>query len=237
MTAAAVEQWPILCLVTDHRRHRRAHSADSLEGLFAVIMDAVTAGVDLVQIREPAVPARDLVMVVRRAVAAARGSRSRIVVNDRVDCALAAGADGVHLKQSSMSADRVRSIAPRDWRVGQSVHSMSEVMALVDTGMVRHLDYLTLGAVFETTSKPGGQPVGLGVLADVARLVPIPTLAIGGVDVGRMQSVARAGAAGVAAVGGFHRAADVAALGPLVNAWRLSFRKGVAVRSRESLFG
>ncbi len=164
------------------------------------IASAVRAGVDLIQIREPDLSDRVLLDLVRGAVDAARGSGSLILVNDRVDVALAAGADGVHLPSSSVPAPVMRGHLPPGFLLGRSVHGAAEA-ARVEAG--GGLDYLTMGTVYASASKPGRAPCGIAGLAAAARAVRLPVLAIGGVTVDRMREVLDAGAAGAAAIGLF----------------------------------
>ncbi len=190
---------PVLCLVTDRARLAGADPND-LAPLLALIASAAEAGIDLVQIREPGLADRALGDLVARAVERTRGTRTRVVVNDRVDVALAHGAAGVHLKGASFSAARVRARTPAGWIVGRSIHGLDEgVRATAAPG----LDYVLLGTVFETASKPGRPPVGAGALRRAAEMLPVPVLAIGGVTLERVPEVAASGAAGLAAIGLF----------------------------------
>jgi thiamine-phosphate pyrophosphorylase len=182
-----------LCLVTDRRRFE-----PPIQGLLAQLRRAVEAGIDLIQIRERDLEAIDLASLVSAAVAAARGSRTRVVVNDRLDVAIACGAAGVHLRSDSFAIAEARRIAPKGFLVGRSVHRPEEAAAAADA------DYLIAGAVFPTTSKPdGSQWLGCDGLAAIVRATTVPVLAIGGIDVHRAADVAIAGAAGVAAIGCF----------------------------------
>ena len=164
------------------------------------IAAAARAGVHLIQIRERDLDARALTRVAAAAVDAARGTSTRILVNDRTDVALAAGAHGVHLRGDSAPANRIRKIVPRGFLIGRSVHSREEAEGAVAEG---GLDYLMFGTVFETASKPGSRAAGPATLATIARAVPLPVLAIGGITVSRMAEVAEAGAAGFGAIGLF----------------------------------
>jgi thiamine-phosphate pyrophosphorylase len=164
------------------------------------IASAVDAGVDLIQIREPNLPDRLLFDLVSRAVDVARGSGSAVLVNDRFDVALAAGAAGVHLRTSSAAAPMMRRHLPRGFLLGRSVHGAAEAARVAAKGGV---DYLTLGTVYASASKPGRPPCGVDALAATARAVQLPVLAIGGVTVERTREVLDAGAAGVAAIGLF----------------------------------
>jgi thiamine-phosphate pyrophosphorylase len=125
----------------------------------------------------------------------------RVMVNDRVDVALAAQADGVHLKAASIGVADARCLAPADWIVGRSVHELAEVEAAAREGA----DYLLFGSIFATRSKPPGWPVaGLdGLRAAVAAARQVPVLAIGGVGVAEAAAVAATGAAGIAAIDAF----------------------------------
>ena len=191
---------PLICLVTDRRVLTAAATgaeAVALPQLLEVIADCADAGVDLVQIREPDLNDRSLLTLVRGAVDRARTTTARIVVNDRPDVALAAGAAGVHLKDDGRSAKRIRALGPPQWIVGRSVHDQAAARRAAESGAV---DYLLAGTVFRSASKPGRKPLGLGALRAIVRTVSRPVLAIGGVDVADAAAVARAGAAGVAGI-------------------------------------
>jgi thiamine-phosphate pyrophosphorylase len=164
------------------------------------IAAAARGGAHLVQIRQPQLEGLALTRLVERAVRAVAGTQARILVNDRVDVAIAAGAHGVHLRGDSMSASRVRAVVPPAFLVGRSIHSAREALASARTG---GLDYLLFGTVFATGSKPGVVPAGLEQLSRVCASVTLPVLAVGGVTAGTIAQVARAGAAGFAGIGLF----------------------------------
>ena len=166
--------------------------------LLRQIEGAVGARIDIVQVRESDLEAGELVQLVRDALAIAAGSSTRIVVNDRVDVAMAAGAAGVHLRESSITAADVRRIAPH-LLVGRSVHGVAAA------SMAGPVDYLIAGTVFSTLSKSGDvDAIGVAGLAEIVRAAHgKPVLAIGGITstvIGRLRST---GAAGVAAIGAF----------------------------------
>jgi thiamine-phosphate diphosphorylase len=184
---------PIIALVTDRRRL----GADWPDALPALARRAARAGVDLVQVREADLDGAALLALVMRTVAAVAGTRARVVVNGRADVALAAGAHGVHLPSTGPPACRIRALAPPGWLVGRSVHSAAEAARAGAAGAV---DYLLLGTVFATASKPGLAPCGASELARAVAATAVPVLAIGGVALARMTEVAGAGAAGVAAI-------------------------------------
>jgi len=182
--------------VTDRRRF--GLSADALVDRAAA---AARGGVDVIQVRERDLADRDLVALVRQIVAATEGTRARVLVNDRADVAIAAGAAGVHLRSDSASASRVRAIVPSAFLIGRSVHSLSDVDAAVAGG---GCDYLMFGTVFPSSGKPEGHPIaGVDALKAVCRRSPLPVIAIGGVDRSRGKEIEAAGAAGFAAVGLF----------------------------------
>lgn len=190
-----------LCYITDRR---------GLEPrpLLPVIVEAIRAGVDLVQIREKDLPTRELMSLVEAAVAAARGSATRVVVNDRLDVARALGAAGVHLGKESLPARLVRQQVPKEFLVGVSCHSLAEARAAEDAGA----DYAVLGPIFETLSKlPYGPPLGLARLREVAARVKIPLFALGGITVERVRACLEAGATGIAGISIFQNCASLAA--------------------------
>ncbi len=179
-----------LCYITDRK-------ALQPENLAWRIREAVHAGVDLVQIREKDLPTRDLTALVSQAVESARGSETRILVNDRLDIALALGAAGVHLGAQSMPAEAARRIAPQGFLIGVSCHSLVEAEA----AHAARADYIVFGPVFETATKMQfGPPVGLDKLREVTAKVSIPVLALGGITLDRVKSCLDAGAAGIAGI-------------------------------------
>jgi thiamine-phosphate pyrophosphorylase len=190
----------MLCLVTDRRR--LCPEAAAFDVARARLVDqakwAVKSNVDLIQVRERDLETADLAALVSDLVRVSRGSETRVVVNDRVDVAVACGADGVHLRHDSISAETLRTIAPAGFLVGRSVHGVAEAR---EAGPV---DYLIAGAVFATPSKPAATPLlGLDGLAEVVQAVAVPVLAIGGISRDRLDEVASTGAAGVAGIGLF----------------------------------
>jgi thiamine-phosphate pyrophosphorylase len=190
-----------LCLVTDRRRlcGADARSFEHVRGaLEEQIGQAVAAGIDIIQIRERDLDARDVATLVTDAVRRTRGTATRVVVNDRLDIAMACGADGVHLRGDSVSTADVRRIAPAGFLIGRSVHAVGQARAAGE------VDYLIVGPVFPTPSKTGEQTVlGIDGLRSIVVATRVPVLAIGGVSVDRVVQLAAAGAAGLAAIGLF----------------------------------
>ena len=206
---------PVVCLITDRRRDEAGADA-TVER----VAWAARAGIDLVQVRERDLDGGPLTALVRRCVEAVRGSRARVLVNDRLDVALAAGAHGVHLRGDSMPAARVRALCPEGFLVGRSVHARDEAIDAVTAG---GLDYLLFGTVFASASKPGRVPAGPSSLAAVAAAVGVPVLAVGGLSSDNVGQVAAAGAAGFAAIGLFAVESE-AALARSVAGARAAFR-------------
>jgi thiamine-phosphate pyrophosphorylase len=186
---------------------------------------AVQAGVDWVQIREKDMPARELVDLVRDAVRAAdafaraagtgHGHRvPRVVVNDRLDGALAAGAAGVHIGRESVNVwDLVKwcrsGNAPPEFMIGVSCHSIEQAREAESAGA----NYIFFGPVFETPSKRAfGKPQGVARLAEICASVGLGVIAIGGADEVNAQDCVRAGAAGIAAIRMFQEASDARVL-------------------------
>jgi thiamine-phosphate pyrophosphorylase len=200
-------QPPILCYVTDRR------SLAEREDLPGHISRAIGAGVDWIQIREKDMPAHELLLLTRFAIDEA-ANNVRIVVNDRLDVALAAGAAGVQLGEQSLpvaavNASRASGVIPKDFLIGASCHSLEAARAAERDGA----DYIFFGPVFATPSKAKfGAPQGISRLAEVSRTLKIPVLAIGGVNEENAADCFAAGAAGIAAIRIFQDSADVAAL-------------------------
>lgn len=192
---------PVLCLVTDRRRFDAAGTASACDALVGQAEEAAEAGIDLLQVREPDLDDATLLRLVERLRVAVAGTGTRLVVNDRVDIALAAGAQGVHLRESSYAAARARTLLGSAALIGRSVHDEPAARTLDESGV---LDYLIFGTVFTTSSKPLGHPVaGLDALSGVVRACRRPVLAIGGISAGNVAAVARTGVAGVAGIGLF----------------------------------
>lgn len=184
---------PVICMVTARQRPSR----DTDRALVKRVRIAAQSGVHLVQVRQPDYEAGALTRLVEDAVDAVRGTRARVLVNDRVDVALAAGAHGVHLRGDSVPAPRVRAFAPAGFIIGRAVHSAEEARRVAREG---GLDYLIFGTVFSTPSKPDERGTGVAPLAAACADIPLPVLAIGGMTADRLGDVARAGATGFAAI-------------------------------------
>jgi thiamine-phosphate pyrophosphorylase len=221
---------PVLCLITDRRRLAAAIGGgedDSERCLFDQIAGAVSGGVDVVQIRERDLEGRALAALTRRCIALA-GSSTQIVVNDRLDIALATEAAGVHLREDSMAIDAAQRIGGRLALIGRSIHGLEGARA------ARGASYLIAGSVFTTDSKPGRKPLGLdGLHQTVLHSGGCPVWAVGGVTRERLPSIFEAGARGVAAIGAFipsGSARDLAgAVQKLTSEMRFSFDRSAGL--------
>ena len=173
-----------------------------IERLLGFVQLAVTLGHPLFQIREKELPVRVLYELVSRAAEITRGTATRLLVNDRFDVARAAGADGVHLTETSLPTRVVRETCGAEFVIGVSTHSLESAQAARAGGA----DFVVFGPVFETESKRAfGPPQGLEKLREVASaLEGFPVLAIGGITVDNADSCLRVGASGVAGISWFN---------------------------------
>ena len=192
---------PIVCYVSDRKS---LSGKDRQSNILDKIRAAAEARVDWIQIREKDLRTSDLSVLTRealRAVALAN-SKARVLVNDRLDIALAVAASGVHLSNESV---QVREVvrwcrignAPPEFLIGVSCHRLEEVQAAEIAGA----DYAFFGPVFDTPSKRAfGAPHGVLELGAVTRAIKIPVIAIGGIGEENAMECIRAGAAGIAAI-------------------------------------
>jgi thiamine-phosphate pyrophosphorylase len=200
-TRNTLPQSPVIYLITQRLAFPHPRSA---EAQLDAIDIAARSGCQLIQVRERDLEARELAAFVSRVIEVARPWGSRVLVNDRVDVAIATGADGVHLRSSSLLPGEARRLADNcgrgEFLVGASVHSSEEARAAV-TGA----DFLVCGPVFETQEKRQyGPPLGLDVFEAIASTAGIPVLGIGGIDVSNYKDVLGRGAAGIAGISLFN---------------------------------
>ena len=182
---------PVACMITDRQRLADPTPA----GLVMNVRAAAASGIQLIQLRERDLDGRALFDLAGQVLGAVHGTGARVLINDRLDVALAAGAHGVHLRAASFRASRVRTIVPAGFLIGQSVHSAEEAAALGDGA-----DYLLFGNVFDTGSKPGKPGTGVAALAEVSGATALPVLGVGGVTLERVPQLIAAGAAGFAGI-------------------------------------
>jgi thiamine-phosphate pyrophosphorylase len=188
-----------LYLVTD--RHQTAGRP-----LVPLVEQAVRGGLRAVQVRERDLATQELLGLIRELCATMHGQDGRVLINDRVDLALALDADGVHLRADSLPVAVTRRLLGADRLIGVSTHSTDEVVRAESDGA----DFAVLGPIYETPSKRQyGKPIGLRPLEEASRRCRIPVFAIGGITVARVDEVRRAGAYGVAAVSAILSAASV----------------------------
>ena len=184
-----------LFLVTDRAVSRRP--------LLPVVEECLSAGLRAVQLREKDLAVRDLLNLAESLRQATRRHGARLVINDRADVALAAGADGVQRTHTSLPVTALRRIIEPPALVGASVHSKDEAWQAVDDGA----DFLFFGPIYDTPSKRQyGKPQGLPALEELVLAVERPVIAIGGITPERVRDALAAGAAGVAVIAAILRA-------------------------------
>lgn len=187
-----------LYLITD--RHQTGG-----RDLFAVVEEALAGGVRCVQLREKDLPARALLELARAMRSLTDRFGARLLINDRVDIALAAGADGVHLGEEGMPAAVARELLGSGRLIGVSCHGRDGAAAAVAQGA----DFITFGPVYPTPSKAAyGEPVGIGQLAATTQEIHIPVFALGGIKEANIPEALAAGAAGIALISAIIAAPD-----------------------------
>ncbi len=184
-------RWPSPCLmlITDRARLRG-------RPLEEVASQAVDGGANVVQLREKDLPGGELYELAITLRAVLRG-RALFLVNERVDVALASGADGVHLPERGLPGKAIREIVGEACIIGRSVHGVEAALRAEQDGA----DFVEAGNVYETASKPGAPAAGVDLVRAVAEAVRIPVVAVGGITAERAAEVIAAGADGVAVIG------------------------------------
>ena len=181
----------------------RTESSEVLQAIEA----AYRGGADIVQLRSKMLSDAALIRLGLRIKKIAKKARKLYFVNDRIDLALAIGADGVHLGQEDMPVRVARKLArqvgQKIW-IGKSTHHLKQAMEAVREGA----DYIGVGPVFRTPTKPGVKSVGLRFVRQTAMKVRIPWVAIGGIDIGNIRDVAAEGATRIAVVRAIFSAQD-----------------------------
>jgi thiamine-phosphate pyrophosphorylase len=204
---------PIVCYVTDRKSLVSSSAAASV---LEKIRAAAEAGTDWIQIREKDLATRELLALAQETVSLVKscGSDALVIVNDRLDVALAAGAAGVHLGGESAPRSEVirwcrAGNAPTGFRIGVSCHNAQEAQVAESDGA----DYIFFGPIYDTPSKKSfGPPQGIARLEEVCSAVRVPLIAIGGVDETNATACIRAGAAGIAAIRMFQEAKSASEL-------------------------
>jgi len=180
---------PCLALVTD----RRLCQTLPLE---EAVAQAVEGGANLVQLREKDLSAADLLALAEKLRAVAHLGRALLLVNDRLDVALACSADGVHLPERGLPVAVARRLAGEGFIIGRSVHSVAEAVRAQEEGA----DYVQVGTIFASRSHPDQPVAGLSLMEAVAAAVKVPILAVGGITAANVGQAMEAGASGAAVI-------------------------------------
>jgi len=193
----------LLCVITDQQSNPVELARMALEG-----------GARMVQLRRKSASGRDLFEWAVRIQALCREYEALFIVNDRLDIALAAHADGVHLGQQDMPVASARALLGPETLIGVSVSTPSEAAKAAEAGA----DYLGVGHIFPTSSKEKPMPpIGTGAIRPIIEASGLPVIAIGGIELQNVAEVIKAGASGVAVISAVSGSADpVAATRELV---------------------
>ncbi len=191
-----------LCVITD------LHLAPGKDHV-AIAEASLAGGADVIQLRDKTGSPRDLLPQARAIQALCRAREATFIVNDRVDIALAAGADGAHVGQEDLPAEAARRLLGPRRILGVSTHSLAQAEAAAQAGA----DYIGFGPMFRTGTKDTGYaPRGLEGLREVHAAIRVPILAIGGIDLGNVADVIRAGAMAPAVISAIVAAPDITAV-------------------------
>lgn len=170
------------------------------------IEQALKGGVKAVQLREKDMTTRGLLAMAYRLRELTKKHSARLFINDRVDIAMAAEADGVHLGGAGIPAGAARKVAGERMLIGRSTHGIDEAVEAEKAGA----DFITFGPVFETPSKRQyGKPLGLDMLQKAAGSVSLPVFAIGGIKQESIRDIMAAGAYGIALISGILASDDI----------------------------
>jgi thiamine-phosphate pyrophosphorylase len=198
---------PWLYLISNrHAFHHNPEISDiqSRQLQIETIREATQAGCQLVQIREKDLNTRELSALTRAVIDVARPNGAKVLINHELDVALATGADGVHLRVTSMPASEARAIVAgkglNDFLIAVSTHSLDQAQAAESGGA----DFVVCGPVFDTPSKREyGPPLGIERFSEICKSVKIPVFALGGINLSNYRETLERGASGIAAIGLF----------------------------------
>lgn len=171
-----------------------------------IVQMMLSAGARLIQLRDKDASAKELLDAARACVKLTREAGATLIINDRVDVALTAGADGVHLGQEDLSVEEAREILGDDKIIGVSTHNLDQFQAALESSA----NYIAVGPVFSTTTKENPDPVvGLELVSEAKKLADRPLVAIGGISLERAPSVIAAGADSVAVISALYPFGDI----------------------------
>src|SRR6266446_7455426 len=207
---------PILYLITRGATTEATRpDSDEFQNILRQVSAAVTAGIQLIQIREKQLTAQVLFELTAGVVAVARGSSTRVLINDRADIAATAGADGVHLTTTSLTPDVIRKTFGAKFLIGASTHSLAEARDAFGQGA----DFAVFGPIFPSPSKAKyGAPLGPSKLAEATRdLAQFPLLALGGISLENANECLLAGASGIAGITLFGASNELAITAEKIN--------------------
>ena len=195
--------FPLVMMIADRGSLKtNSYGVHDEEGLLKLIKKWSDAGVNVIQIRGDARTDNELVEFVKQVLIQVDRKQTRVLVNDRPDIALVAGADGVHLKDDGSTASEIKSIGPANWVVGCSVHSSLGASKVSLDGAA---DYILVGNVFATNSKLGRPGLGVEKLRNIVTASEVPVVAVGGLSFSNIAGVAGTGIHGIAGIGAFMR--------------------------------
>jgi len=169
-----------------------------------VVAEAVTGGVDIVQLREKGRPAGEVYRTANKLKDVLQNSGARLLINDRIDVALAVEADGAHLGQGSLPPGVARRLLGEGRLIGVSTHDVEEAVRAEEEGA----DYIIFSHIFATQSKPGILPKGPESLKDIVERVKVPVIALGGINPGNVAEVVKNGTDNVAVMSAILTARD-----------------------------
>lgn len=159
------------------------------KSLEEVLQDVIEGGADAIQLREKTMSDREFLIIARQVRKVTAQSKTVFIVNDRVEIARKADADGLHIGQSDIDITTARSILGHNKIIGVSTHTISQARRAQQSGA----DYIGTGPVFSTTTKSYEPPVGLDYVQQVKKEITIPFVAVGGINIGNVQEVLHAG--------------------------------------------
>ena len=187
---------PILCFVVG--------PADVKDGdLEATVASAIAGGVTMVQLRAKEMPAGQMLDLARRLKTLTRG-KAMLVINDRLDVAIAAEADGAEVPEAGIPTLVARGLLGKYSVLGRSVHSVEAAVQAAREGA----EFVLAGTVFKSPSKPDLKPAGTAIITEIAKSVTVPVVGIGGVTAANVGDVIKAGAGGIAVISAIARSPD-----------------------------